>query len=334
MHLSRRFLLHATAAASLLPGTAARAEAAVLRVGIQPGLTYLPVVVAQHEKLIEKRAKEAGLGDIQVEWSRVAGGNVLNDALLAGAVDCAGTGFPSFLILWSRGRGKLAIKGLVSYGNAPLLLLTRNPAVKTIADFSDADRITVPAVKSSVQAILLQMAADKQWGQWDRLDRLTVSRSHPDALAALLSPRNEIDSAFSAPPYEYQALEHPELHVVTTSDDIFGGPCSNGMLYMTETFHDANPKLARAVNLAVRDGVALVNADRLRAVQIYLETSGEKIDPALALKTVTAPGTTFEAAPRGLMRFADFMKKTGAIAKMPATWQDCFFAEAHDLPGS
>lgn len=334
MPLTRRHLVQCAAAGALLPATAARAEAKEVRIGLQPGLTYLPVVVAEHEKLIERRAREAGLGDVAVTWSRVAGGNVLNDSLLAGALDCAGTGFPSFLILWAKGRGKLAIKGLVSYGNAPLLLLTRNPAVKAITDFSDADRITVPAVKSSVQAILLQMAADKQWGQYDRLDKYTVSRSHPDAMAALLSPRGEIDSAFSAPPYQYQALEHPELHVVTTSDDIFGGPCSNGMMYMTEAFHDANPVLARAINLAVRDGVALVNADPKRAARMYLETSGEKIDPDLVLKTITAPGTRFEAAPRGLMRFAEFMRKTGGISKVPGSWKDAFFAEAHDLDGS
>ena len=333
MILSRRHLLPSATAAALVPA-AARGQARELRIGIQPGLTYLPVVVAQHEKLIEKRAKEAGLGDITVTWNRVAGGNVLNDALLAGAMDCAGTGFPSFLILWSRGRGKQAIKGLVSYGNAPLLLLSRNPEVKAITDFGDADRITVPAVKSSVQAILLQIAADKQWGQWDRLDRLTVSRSHPDAIAALLSMRGEINASFSAPPYQYQALEHRELHVVTTSDEIFGGPCSNGMLYMTEAFHDANPALARAVNLAVRDGIALVNADPKAAAHMYIRTSGETIDPALALQTVTARGTKFEAGPRGLMRFAEFMRKTGAIAKTPTSWKDAFFAEAHDLDGS
>ena len=73
--------------------------------GIQYGITYLPFAVAQHERTIERRAKEAGLGDVNVEWNRVAGGNVLNDALLAGQLDCAATGYPSFLILWSKTRG-------------------------------------------------------------------------------------------------------------------------------------------------------------------------------------------------------------------------------------
>ena len=331
--LRRRTLLQMVGGAGLAPSIA-RAEPRQIRMGIQYGVTYLPMAVMQHEGLIEKHAKAAGLGEVQAVWTRSAGGNVLNDALLAGQLDCCATGFPSFLILWAKGRGRLAIKGLASYGNTPLLLLTRNQAVKSIADFSDADRITVPAVKSSIQAMLLQMAADKIWGQFDRLDRLTLSRSHPDAITALLAGATEIDSAFSAPPYQYQALARPGIHVVTTSDDIFGGPLSNGLLYMTEAFHDANLPAVGAVNSALREALQLVEQDPAAAARMYIETTGEKIDPALALKTITAPGTKFEATPRGMMGFATFMHRTGAIAKVPGSWRDVYFTEAHDLMGS
>ncbi len=333
MQPTRRGLLRLAGAAALAVPCVARAEPGMIRMGIQYGVTYLPFAVAQHERTIERRAKEAGLGEIKVEWNRVAGGNVLNDSLLAGQMDCAATGYPSFFILWSKTRGRQAIKGLMSYGNTPLFLLTRNPAVNSIAEFTDADRITVPAVKSSVQAMMLQMAAEKQWGQFDRLDRLTISRGHPDAIAALLSMSGEIDSAFSAPPYQYTALERPGIHVVTTSEQIFGGPCSNGILYMTEAFHDANPGAAKAIGLGLRDGLALINEDPRRAAEMYLAATGEKERIEMILRTVTAPGTKFEAAPRGVMRFADFMRRTGSIPKAPAEWKEVFFREAHDLPG-
>lgn len=143
---TRRILLQA-AAASLMP-VAARAETREIRIGIQYGLPYLPFVVMQHERTIERRAQALGLGDVTVTLSRSAGGTTMNDALLAGTLDCAATGFPSFFMLWSKARGRLAIKGLASYGNTPLLLLTRNPAVKTVADFSGADRIAMHAVKA------------------------------------------------------------------------------------------------------------------------------------------------------------------------------------------
>ena len=332
MTIGRRRVLQSAAAGILLPA-AARAEAKEVRIGLQHGLTYLPFAVVQHEALIERRAKELGLGDVSLTWTRSAGGNVLNDALLAGTVDCVATGFPSFFVLWSRARGRLAVKALASYGATPLLLLTRNPAVKTIADFTEADRITVPAVKSSIQAMLLQMAAEKRFGQYDRLDSLTVSRSHPDAIAALLSMVGEINSAFSAPPYQYLALERAGIHVVTTSEEIFGGPLSNGILYMTERFHDENPTMSKAINLALRDALAIVAADKRRAAEMYIETTGEKLGVDTVLQTLGAPGTVFDATPRGTMRFATFMHKTGAIQKAPTSWQEVFFSEAYDLSG-
>lgn len=329
---TRRTLL-GLAAAAAVPPTVARAEITSLRLGIQYGLTYLPFAVAQHERMIERQAKELGVGDLEIVYNRSAGGTTQNDALLAGSLDCASTGFPSFLILWSKLPARLAIKGLMSYGNTPLFLLTRNPKVKTIADFSDADRIAVPAVLSSIQAMMLQMAAKQQWGQFDRLDHLTVSRSHPDALVAMLS-NSEIDSDFSAPPYQYQALEHKEIHTVTTSEAIFGGPSANGLLYMTERFHDANPRVVQALNLGLREALALVRAEPKQAAAMYLDATKEKIDPELVLQTITAPGTMWDAAPRGTMQFANFMHDTGAIAKTPAAWKDVFFPEAYDLPGS
>ena len=96
----------------------------------------------------------------------------------------------------------------------PLYLDTRNPDVKTIKDFTDKDKIALPAVKVSIQAVTLQMAAEQAFGdgQQDRLDPLTVSMSHPDAQTALLSGQSEITAHFGSPPFQYQQLaaaRHP-----------------------------------------------------------------------------------------------------------------------------
>ena len=332
MRPTRRTLMRLAAAAAAAPSIA-RAETATLRLGIQYGLTYLPFAVAQHERMIERQAKALGLGALEIVYNRSAGGTAQNDALLAGGLDCASTGFPSFLILWSKLPARLAVRGLMSYGTTPLFLLTRNPAVKTIADFTDTDRIAVPAVKSSIQAVMLQMAAKRQWGQFDKLDHLTVSRSHPDALIAMLS-NSEINSDFGAPPYQYEALTHPEIHTIATSEAIFGGPSANGLLYMTERFHDANPGVVKALNLGLREALAFVRAEPKQAAAIYLDVTQERTSPALVLQTITAPGTIWDAAPRGTTQFANFMHETGSIAKVPPGWKDVFFPEAYDLPGS
>lgn len=320
-------------AASLGAGPAT-AETKTVRMGGQYGLTYLPFAVVEHEKLIEKNAKALGLGDIKAEWVRSAGGTTQNDALLSGNLDFAATGYPSFFLLWSRGRGKFDIKALASYGSTPLLLVTRDPNVKTIKDFSQKNRIALPAVKSSVQAIFLQMYAEKNLGKFDALDGITVSRAHPDAMVAVLSGRGEIDSAFSAPPFQHQLLAAPGIHLVASGNDLFGGPSSNGVLYLTERFHKENPKTVTAVFNALKEALDLISKDKKRAAEIYLAVSGDKLGAAEVLRTIDAKDTIYDAVPRGTMKFAEFMQRNGSIPTAPKSWKDVFFEEAHSLPGN
>src|SRR5205814_9583430 len=68
---------------------AARAEVSTVRISYGYGILYLPLMVMDREQLLEKRARTAGLADIKVDWKTFDGGNVINDAMLAGALDIA-----------------------------------------------------------------------------------------------------------------------------------------------------------------------------------------------------------------------------------------------------
>ncbi len=113
-----------------------RAEAKELRVAIQDGLAYLPFIIAQQNGLVEKHAKQAGLGDVKVAWSKFASGAVMNDALLAGSLDIATGGVPPLVILWARSKGSVDVKALSAWVAVPGYLNTRNPSVKTLKDVS------------------------------------------------------------------------------------------------------------------------------------------------------------------------------------------------------
>ncbi len=66
------------------------------------------------------------------------------------------------LTIWGRTRGNLQVKGVAALNAMPLWLVTVNPAVQSIKDFTDKDKIALPTVKSSIQAITLQMAAPRR----------------------------------------------------------------------------------------------------------------------------------------------------------------------------
>jgi len=129
---------------------------------------------------------------------------VINDALLSGSIDIAGAGVGPLMTIWDRTKGRQNVRGVASLGSFPYYLVSTNPAVKTIADFGPKDRIALPAVTVSVQARILQMAAAKQWGnaQFKKLDPITQTVPHPDAAAALIAGKTELNAHFGGPPFQ------------------------------------------------------------------------------------------------------------------------------------
>lgn len=315
----------------------ASAEVDTVRIARQYGIGYLPLMVVNHDKLVEKYAAEAGLPNIKVEWVTLAGSSVLNDALLSGSIDFATVGPPSLVKFWDKTTGTpQEIKGVTSVVSAPLYLNTRNPKVKSIRDFTEKDKIALPAVKVSIQAIILQMAAEQAFGKdnYTKLDSITTSRSHPDAMAALLSGTSEINSHFTWPPYSNREQKDPRVHVVLNSFQVLGGPAATIVTIGTKRFHDTNPKLFNAFFKAMNAAVKSINQDKQRAAEVYLAVSNEKTPVKDIVEMLSSPDVNFTTTPERIMKFADFMYRVGTVKKKPTSWKEMFFPEAHGMPGS
>lgn len=303
---------------------------------IQWGLAWMPYIIMQQHKIIERRAKEAGLGDITADYRAFPGGNVMNDALLAGQIEYATTGITNFLILWDKAQTVLPVKAVSGFATIPYALVTRNPKIKSMKDFSETDKIALPAVKISAQAILIQMVAAKEYGleNYKKFDSITVSRSMPDGMAALLSNMGEINSHFSSPPYLQAELRAPGVHTVLTTSDVLDTPISNGLLYTTQKFHDQNPKLFKVVMDSLQEAVDYINANKRKATEEYLQTTKEKTTVGELMEVISASDSKFTLTPSSVYTFASFMHKVGTMKNLPPSWKDFFFSEIHNLPGS
>jgi NitT/TauT family transport system substrate-binding protein len=325
------------AAALSLTAPGVRAEASAVRISYGFGILYLPLMVMDREHLLEKHAKAAGLPDVKVEWKTFDGGNVINDAMLSGALDIAGIGVPGFLTLWAKAKDnpQLEVRGLTGMSSSSMYLMTRNPAVKSLADFTDKDRIAVPGIKTSLPAVLLHMAAAREFGDanYAKLDPITVGLPHPDALAVMLSGKGEIDSHMASPPFSYVEAASPMLHRVFNSVDLLGN-ITLDMTFTTRRFVEANPKLTAAFIAAMQDACGLIAADRRKAAQIYNDVAKVKQPLEETLKILEDPNSRFSTVPEGTMRYAEFMSRVGTIKAKPASWKDLFFAPIQSTPGS
>ena len=212
----------ALAAVLLAPGAEAQTK---VRLAKQFGISYLPLTVMEEKKLLEQHGKKLGL-DLQTDWVKFTGGPPMNEALISGNLDFASGGVGPLLTIWSRTQKNLGVKGVAAINSMPLYLNSINPEVKALKDFTEKDRIALPAVKVSIQAVTLQMAAEKAFGpgQHGKLDPLTVSMSHPDGMAAMMTGRSEITGHFTSAPFQYQELADPRVKKVLDSYEVLGGP--------------------------------------------------------------------------------------------------------------
>lgn len=321
-------LKFAAAAVALALGVSSTAQAeGKIRIAEQFGIVYLLLNVAQDQKLIEKHGKKQGV-DIDVDWVKLSGGAAINDALLSNSIDVAGAGLGPLFTIWDRTAGRQNVRAVASLGNFPYYLVSTNPAVKTIADFSQKDRIALPAVTVSVQARILQMAAAKQWGkaEFKKLDPITQTVPHPDAAAALIAGKTELNAHFGNPPFQEQELAgNPQAKIVLNSYDVLGGPSSATVLYATEKYVKENPKTYRAFIDALSEAAQLASTNPEAAADAYLRVNKGNIDRALLIKVIKNPQVQFKVAPQNTLVLGQFLHEVGAIKTKPASWRDYFF---------
>src|SRR3954469_226928 len=310
--------------------------AAEIRLAEQFSMGYLQFNVMKRDKLIEKYAAQRGLKDFKVSWQRFNGPAAMNEALLSGSTDIVAGGVPGLITLWDKTIGtSFEVRGICALSSQPFLLNTADPAIKSIKDFSDRDRIAVPSIKVSVQAVVLQMAVAAAFGEenYAKLDSLTVSMSPPDATIALLTGSGNINTVFSVPPFQFQQLEQNNIHTVLSSFDVLG-PHSFTVAWTSARFRKDNPELYGAFLDAMKEATAIVTADPAGTAQAWIEASKSKLPLDMVTKVVSGKEVTWTMAPSATMKFANFMHKVGSIKHRPASWQDMFFPEIAELKGS
>jgi NitT/TauT family transport system substrate-binding protein len=316
---------------ALLAGLPAAAQAeGTIRIAEQFGIGYLPLQMMRDRELIEKHGAEAGL-DIAVEWATFSGGQAMNEALLSNSVDIGSGGVGPLLLIWDRTNGD--VKGIAAINDMPLFLNSNNPELQSLEDFTADHKIAVPAAGVSIQSRVLQMAAQQQLGAWDALEINQVSLPHPDATAQMISGVAGISAHLTSPPFQYQQLEHDNIHNVLSSYDVLGRHTFNSVWART-SFRENNPETYGAFLAALEEAMELIAADAKEAAETYIRVTGSGLDPAFIQSMVEDPDITFTTTPNNTMRFAEFMHEIGVLNTLPESWQDYYFEDIHDASGS
>jgi NitT/TauT family transport system substrate-binding protein len=332
--LVKRLLCAAAAAAWLIVPAKAQPEAKEVRIAFQYGIAYLPLLVAEDRQFIEQHLQAAGLKDTKVSLVRFSGAPAVSEAVLSGNVDIGAYGTTGFLTAWDKTRGNIGLKGLCGIAVMQSVLLANRPDIRSIRDFKPEDRISVPATIAP-QAVILRMAAEQAFGpgQYGRLDPQMVVLPHPDGLRALVN-RVDVAAQVTSPPFDSLALQDKSIHRVLTSDDVLGGPSTFVLLATTEKFATANPRTTQAVLAAMEEAIAYIEAHRRDASEIYVKADRSSLKPEFIEGLLQDSANRFSIEPLRMMRYAEFMARTGSLRQAPRDWKELFLPLIGNRSGS
>lgn len=331
-NVSRRTLLGVTLA---LPAIRrAHAEVSEVLIAKQFGTLYIQQDIMAQLKLLEKHAAKLGLPGLTATYIRLAGTGPVQDGLISGKLHFASGGAPGAMLLWDRTRGN--VKSAFAMNATNQKLVTVNPKLSAVRDLTPEDRIALPAVKTSPQAIFLQMAAAAAFGkdQWSRFDAQTISRAHPDSMAQMLA-RTEITCHWSSTPFQERELASPDCREIANSYQVMGLPAVTPItMYGNNSFRTNNPLAWKATLAAFQEATDFINVEPRQAAELYLKSSGDKDTVDGVLASMRAPGNAFTLRSAGLMQMAAFMHETGVLKRRPESLADVFFPEGQEMGGT
>jgi NitT/TauT family transport system substrate-binding protein len=312
-------------AVTLLAALPARGEEAKIRVGYGFGIAFLPHMILQEQKLLEKHAREAGV-PAAAEFTRFSGSAAMQDAVLSGNIDWGGYGIPALLLAREKTKGTAnEVIGLTGFSTAPLVLLTNKAGIKSLKDLGDNDRIAMPALVSP-QMYVLQAASERAFGpgRFDELKSRVVALPHPDALAQLRSG-GQVTAYFGSAPFVQIALKDPKIHAILDSTEVMG-KLSFLVNAASKRFADNNPKLTRATIAAIGEATRFIRENPKEAARIYLLIEpSQSVTAELVEEIIRDPGQSgFGVEVYGVRAYGELMARLKQLKQPPAAWQDVF----------
>lgn len=285
-------------------------DTTTVKIAVQYGLAYAPLVICQELQLIEKENPA-----ITVEWIQLNNTAAIREAMLSGDLDIGFLGIPPFLIGYENGMPWKLFTGL---SESPLGLMTNQKQVESLTDLNGEAKIALPQ-PGSIQHILLMMAAKNQLGDSTFYDESLLSVKHPDGMQLLLNS-NEIDAHFTSPPYLFEEKKLG-MHEVLSGEEAFGGEFTFivGAVYPSEKMNDA---IIRDINQAIIKAQAYIkeNPDQSAA----LLGKAFNLDESVIHEYLYDMGLVYDQTIKGLDYFVEFMKEEqflkGAYTKDELVW--------------
>ena len=313
---------------------ASNSKAQHVIVSYQDNIGFLPLMVMQDKQLFEKHAEALGV-NLTVDYA-VVPDKEINESINSGAVQILSSSVTAFADAWSSHTGfyKKNIKALSGLSSFPYILTTNKPNVKSLADFTNEDRIAINEKDRSLPAQILLMAEAQYFGSSadrkinDKLKNLLVTMTPYDGMRMLVAKKNGITAHFISPPSSYHELAQKNIHAVLNSENILGPMATTEIIYTSTRFYKNNPKIIKAFTLALSDAIAFIKHENMSAISIYRKLAVDAMPVDLLQQVLSDPKIQFTTEMNNVMKMIEFRYKVGLIKDKPKKAKEIFFEDA------
>lgn len=282
-----------------------RQEPPSIGIAEQYGIAYAPLTIMKEKGFLEQE-----LPDVAIRWQQFGGPTAIRESMLNGDVDFGFMGVAPVLIGIDNG---MEWKYAAGISSNEVAIVTSRPEIKTLADFTEEDRIAILS-PGCTQHILLCMLAEQQLGDPMALDSQLVSMSHPDALQALLSG-TEITAHVATPPYLQQELE-AGMSVMATGEEIMGRPFTFISCVAMTRFYEERRELYDGFIRALERSIEYLNQNMEECVRILAPVYG--VSEEALLEQMTYNGTIYSSRLEGVPELSAAMQQMGLTQGNPA----------------
>ena len=276
-------------------------EGKTLIIAEQYGLAYAPLAVMQAKNFIEEIDP-----DLTIEWAKAGNTTAIREMMLAGKVDIGFMGIPPFLIARDKGMEWGIFTGL---SQAPVGLVSSNPAIQSLADIQETDRIALPQ-PGSIQHILLALAAEREFGDAARFDQQLITMKHPDGMSAMLAGQ-ELNLHFTSPPFIFMELAEPGTHLVLSGREAMGGPFTFIIGAVPKRVRDEKAESLAVLKEALQKTMVFMQEEPEETMAILAESY--QLEPELLKSYLENSELSYTDEIEGLETFIDFMSRNGYL---------------------
>ena len=286
----------------------------VLRINLYGSAAYAPLL-----QLRERRMLEAALPGLSVEWKAIPGPEDVNEALRDGGLDL-GVGPPTAFLL-AREAG-LPVRLLCGIAALPCAVVGR-AGLRSLGGLRSGDRIAVPDL-TSLEAVVLQLAALRELGDPRALNGNLLERSHVEALPALKLGK-DFAAHVAVTPFLELELEGAGPERLVDSRDLFGGLPTTALVYGLPSLRERAPTVLAAFTGALAEAARLATADPVGTARLLSEADDLRAAPERIGEILARSG--WQPGPRlsGVVRIAELWRRTDRLRQTPATWAELAF---------